>query len=69
MERAVGIYARLQTNFTFAGDFVSLMGPKIDHVHASYASHWLGRLGTVESQHCRPTLCKLPEPDGNTIAI
>ena len=69
MERGVGMYARLQIHFTFAGNFVSLMGPKTDHVQASYARHWLGRLGTVQCQYCRPTLCKLLEPDGNAIAL
>ena len=43
------------------------MGPKFDHVQASYASHWLGRLEKY-NVNIQTKALQVPEPDGNAIA-
>ena len=69
MERAAGCMQGLGNTFYFPWDFVSLMSPKVDHVQASYEFDWLGRLGTVQCQHCRPRLSKLRKSGGNAVAL
>ena len=68
MERALECTQSLEIHFILAGT-PPTDELRVDHVQASYAVDWLGHLGTVRFQHCRPTPSRLRKPGENAIAL